>query len=225
MSQLKTISADKINNIDPNTGIILDVRTKMEHGEKRLSCGHTLVTLDELKPSDFMARHGYDKDFAVYILCRSGKRATQAAEQFMAEGYHNVFVIEGGILACEESGHPVVGHTTNENSDPLVKKPMSLERQVRITAGAFAAIGAALGLTVSSAFTIIPLFVGAGLVFAGITDRCGMALVLTKAPWNQISGQSCGRGGCGKQACSSSAPNAAPTSVKPESETKGQSCQ
>ena len=214
MSQLKTISPQKINDIDPNEGIILDVRTKMEHGEKRLVCGHTLLTLDELKPTDFMMRHGYDKDFGVYILCRSGKRATQAAEQFMTEGYNNVYVIEGGIMACEESGHAVEGHVTNDNSNSSVKKPISLERQVRIAAGAFAAIGALLGLTVSSVFTVIPLFVGAGLVLAGVTDRCGMALVLTKALWNKKSGQTCGAQSCSVQ-----------PSSKPDNTSKGQSCQ
>ncbi len=213
MSQIRTISPQKIMDIDPNEGIILDVRTKMEHGEKRLACEHTLMTPDELIPADFMMRHGYDKDFGVYILCRSGKRATQAAEQFVAEGYNNVYVIEGGIIACEESGHAVEGHLSNDNN-PSVKKPISLERQVRIAAGAFAAIGALLGLTVSTAFTIIPLFVGAGLVFAGVTDRCGMALVLTKAPWNQKSGQT-----CGAQSCS------VKPSSKADNDAKGQSCQ
>lgn len=213
MSQLKTISPDEIKNINPNEGIILDVRTKMEHGEKRLVCDHVLQTLDELQPNDFMMRHGYDKDFGVYILCRSGKRAAQAAEQFIAEGYKNVHVIEGGILACEEEGHAVEGHTTNNTGNTSGNSPLSLERQVRIAAGAIAAIGALLGLSVSSAFTIIPLLVGVGLVFAGVTDRCGMALVLTKAPWNKISGQTCGSTSC-----------AAP-SFKSDEASKGQSCQ
>jgi len=43
-----------------------------------------------------------------------------------------------------------------------------------------------LALTTSSAFALIPLFVGGGLVYAGVTNNCGMALVLTKAPWNKI---------------------------------------
>jgi rhodanese-related sulfurtransferase len=213
MNQLKTISPDKIQNINPNEGIILDVRTKMEHGEKRLVCGHVLQTLDELQPNDFMMRHGYDKDFGVYILCRSGKRAAQAAEQFMAEGYNNVHVIEGGILACEGEGHSVEGHTINNTGNASGKSPLSLERQVRIAAGAIATIGAILGLTVSSTFMIIPLFVGAGLVFAGVTDRCGMALVLTKAPWNKTSGQTCGGASC-----------TLPPS-KSDGASKGQSCQ
>jgi hypothetical protein len=29
-------------------------------------------------------------------------------------------------------------------------------------------------------------FVGAGLVFAGVTDTCGMAMVLARMPWNQV---------------------------------------
>ena len=213
MGQLKKILPDDVKNINPNEGIILDVRTKMEHGEKRLISGHVQITLDELQSNDFMMRHGYDKDFGVYILCRSGKRAAQAAEQFMVEGYKNVHVIEGGILACEEEGHAVEGHTTNNTGNVSGKSPLSLERQVRIAAGSIAAIGALLGLTVSSAFTIIPLFVGAGLVFAGVTDRCGMALVLTKAPWNKTSSQACGNASC-----------AVPSS-KSSDASKGQSCQ
>jgi rhodanese-related sulfurtransferase len=216
MTELKMISPEKINDIDPNEGIILDVRTKMEHDEKRLVCGHTLMTLDELNPTDFMMRHGYDKNFGVYILCRSGKRAAQAAEKFMAEGYNNVHVIEGGIMACEEGGHALEGHVTNDNSRVTAsgKNPISLERQVRIVAGALAAFGAFLSLTVSSFFSIIPLFVGAGLVFAGVTDRCGMALVLTKAPWNKKSGATCAAKSC-----------AAQPSLKSDNVQKGQSCQ
>jgi rhodanese-related sulfurtransferase len=188
MTSFTTIKAEKLNHIDPNQGIILDVRTKMEHAEKYIVFGHAHVPLDELKPADFMMRHGLDKDSDVYILCRSGKRATQAAEKFVAEGFRNVKVVEGGIIACEECGHDVKGHGTSTTTNGIkAKGPISLERQVRIAAGLFAAVGAALGLLISPVFTIIPLLVGCGLIFAGATDRCGMALILTKAPWNKVS--------------------------------------
>jgi rhodanese-related sulfurtransferase len=192
MTKPQLFSAAKLNQIDATQGIIIDVRTKMEHAEKRLTAGHTLMTLDELKPTDFMMRQGLDKDFEVYILCRSGKRAAQAAEKFIQEGYKNVHVIEGGIEACAESGHKLEGYAANENISKDIKRPMSLERQVRITAGLIVVLGSLLALTLSSGFVLIPLFVGAGLMFAGITDRCGMALVLTKAPWNKnVGGGSC----------------------------------
>jgi hypothetical protein len=35
-----------------------------------------------------------------------------------------------------------------------------------------------------SALLLISAFVGAGLVFSGITDSCGLAMVLARMPWN-----------------------------------------
>lgn len=64
-------------------------------------------------------------------------------------------------------------------------KVMSLERQVRIAAGSLVFIGVALGWFVHRGFFAVPAFVGAGLVFAGLTDFCGMGLLLAKMPWNR----------------------------------------
>lgn len=217
MTGYQTIPAEKLGPIAPNDGIIIDVRTGMEHDEKHLASGHVHMPLDELKPADFMMRHGLDKDAAVYMLCRSGKRAGQAAERFVAEGYRNVHVIEGGLNACEECGHKVEGRgAAGNNNATAAKGPISLERQVRIAAGLFAAVGALLGLTVHPLFAMIPLFVGGGLVFAGVTDRCGMALVLTRAPWNKTGGKSCAV----QSSCSMPSKTASPAAAK-----TGQSCQ
>jgi len=222
MTSFTTINTKELDHMDPNQGIILDVRTKMEHAEKHIGFGHAHVPLDELKPTDFMMRHGLDKDSDVYILCRSGKRATQAAEKFMAEGYRNIKVIEGGILACEDCGHDIRGHGAGIPTNSVkAKGPISLERQVRIVAGLFATTGVALGLLVSPAFTIIPLFVGCGLIFAGITNRCGMALVLTKAPWNKINDGTCAT----ITGSTSSVGNGAGTTSSPHAIKVGQSCQ
>ena len=65
------------------------------------------------------------------------------------------------------------------------RQVMSLERQVRIAAGGIAATGAALALAVHPWFAGIPLFVGCGLVFAGVTDTCAMGMLIAKMPWNQ----------------------------------------
>jgi len=62
---------------------------------------------------------------------------------------------------------------------------MSLERQVRIAAGGLAATGAILALLIDPWFAIIPAFIGSGLVFSGVTDTCGMAMILAKLPYNQ----------------------------------------
>ena len=71
-----------------------------------------------------------------------------------------------------------------------VKAQMSLERQVRIVAGALAASGGIAALTVSPLFALIPAVIGSGLVFAGITDTCGMGMLLARLPYNR-SAQTC----------------------------------
>jgi rhodanese-related sulfurtransferase len=204
-----TAAPAAIGTLSHDAGIILDVRTAMEHNEKRLAAPHAHIPLDQLKPDDFMMRHGLDKDSAVYIVCRSGKRAAQAADKFSASGYHNIHIVDGGLIACEDQGLAVHGAATSSTTQTTTKKaPLTLERQVRIAAGLIAATGAALTLTLNPLFALIPLFVGCGLVFAGVTDRCGMALVLTKAPWNKSEE-------CSTRSCSAPAASA----------KTGQSCQ
>ena len=66
------------------------------------------------------------------------------------------------------------------------KKMVSLERQVRIAAGFLVVLGALLGWFVDPAFVFLSAFIGAGLVFAGVTDTCGMGLMLAKMPWNRV---------------------------------------
>jgi len=83
--------------------------------------------------------------------------------------------IEGGTDAARANGIELAECAT---------KTISLERQVRIAAGAIVLAGSLLGLTVSKIFFIVPIFVGCGLMFAGITDWCGMGLLLARMPWN-----------------------------------------
>lgn len=194
MTDYKVLHPQNLGAVDLSRGVILDVRTPMEHAEKHIGLPHIHVPLDTLNPAAFMTARGLGHDAAVYILCRSGKRAAQAASQFAAAGYNNVHVIEGGILSCEECGHDIQGHAAasqptacgipaSRESCPACKIP--LERQVRIAAGLIVAGGALLSLLVHPLFAVVPLAAGCGLVFAGVTDRCGVALLLTRAPWNK----------------------------------------
>lgn len=163
---------------------VIDVRTPLEYSEVHVSQAK-LLPLDELNPDALAASSVLDKSQPFYILCRSGGRATKAAEKFAAAGYSNPVVVEGGTLAWIEAGLPV------ERSDVKV---ISLERQVRIAAGSLVFLGVVLSLTVNPAFVYLSGFVGAGLIFAGITDWCGMGLLIAKAPWNKAkpsSGAAC----------------------------------
>ena len=148
---------------------LLDVRTPLEFGEVHV-VGATNVPLDELKPESLG-----DPTRPLYVICRSGTRGQKACEKLAAAGFTNVTNIDGGTQACEQAGLPVVRG----------KKVMSLERQVRIGAGGLALVGAVLALAVHPWFAGIPAFIGAGLVFAGISDWCGMGLLIAKMPWNR----------------------------------------
>jgi hypothetical protein len=71
---------------------------------------------------------------------------------------------------------------------------LPLMRQVQITVGFVSAIGAVLALLISSWFAVIPLLAGCGLLFAGLTGFCGLALLLAKMPWNRA--ENCNAGSC-----------------------------
>ncbi len=152
--------------------VLLDVRTPMEFREIHVE-GAQLSPLDELDPTAIARQHGNAP--ACVVICRSGKRACNAAEKLTAAGMKNLRVLDGGMLAWAEAGLPA-----NRG-----KKSISLERQVRIAAGLLVLAGVVLGLWVHPGFFGLSAFVGAGLTFAGITDWCGMGLLLAKAPWNR----------------------------------------
>lgn len=167
--------------------IVLDVRTGVEHKADALAQPHLHVPLQELDAAAFLKNNAIDPAQPVYVLCRSGKRATMAAASLAAAGHQNAQVIEGGILACEAAGIPLKKRAC-----------MTLERQVRIAAGLLVISGVALGAYVSPYGYALSALVGAGLVFAGVTDTCGLALLLARAPWNRDCKPACGVPAAGK---------------------------
>ena len=109
MSDYTVVPAQEMKRIAASEATILDVRRPDEHDEQHLLVPHAFLPLDQLDPADFMLRHGLDREAPVYFLCRGGVRARKAADMFAAAGYKNLFVIEGGILACAAAGEPVSG--------------------------------------------------------------------------------------------------------------------
>lgn len=154
---------------------LIDVRTPVEFREVHADVARN-VPLDALDPAAVVRERG-TTDQPLYLISRSGSRGQQACAKFLAAGFANVVNVEGGTLAWAEAGLPVVRG----------KKAVSLERQVRIAAGSLVLLGTILGWAVHPIFLGLSAFVGAGLVFAGITDTCGMAILLGKMPWNQVA--------------------------------------
>ncbi|MEZ6197048.1 MAG: rhodanese-like domain-containing protein [Planctomycetota bacterium] len=110
------------------------------------------------------------------LVCRTGRRAEEARRRLAEKGIEAT-VLEGGIEAWLAAGGPCSSGG----------RGMSIERQVRVAAGALVVLGVALGFLVHPALFGLSAFVGAGLVFAGLTDTCGMAMVLARLPFNRKS--------------------------------------
>jgi rhodanese-related sulfurtransferase len=173
MKTITPVELQKRLQADPNV-LLLDVRTPVEYAEAHVPLARN-EPLDQLRPENYRASNGSPDDRPLYLLCRTGGRATKAAEKLAAAGQDRGVVVEGGTEAWIQAGLPV---------DRGTAKVISLERQVRIAAGALVLLGVLLGWLVHPAFFGLSGFVGAGLVFAGITDFCGMGLLLARMPWN-----------------------------------------
>jgi rhodanese-related sulfurtransferase len=158
---------------------LVDVRTPGEFAAAHVP-GARLIPLDDLNPDAFQRQRG-SEEIPVYVLCQSGGRARKAIERLERAGVQGCVLVEGGTQGWMDAGLP-----TERAQSPV----LPLMRQVQIAVGLISAAGAALALTVNPLFAILPLVTGAGLVFAGITGTCGMAVLLAKMPWNRA--QSCG---------------------------------
>lgn len=153
---------------------LIDVRTPAEFARVHAK-GARLIPLDQLDPAAIAAsRQGSVEP--IYVLCHSGGRATKACEFLERSGIGPAICIEGGTAAWEQSGLPV------ERGRSHI---FSLERQVRIGAGSLVLLGLALAWLIHPVFLALTAFIGAGLVFAGVTDYCGMGMLLARMPWNR----------------------------------------
>jgi rhodanese-related sulfurtransferase len=154
---------------------LLDVRTPGEFDTAHVP-GARLIPLDDLDAAVFLKQHAPDKP--IYVLCQSGGRARKAIEKFRRAGFENCVLVEGGTQAWMDAGLPL-----NRGKSKI----LPLMRQVQITVGAISAMGAVLALVVNPWFAVIPLATGCGLLFAGLTGFCGLALVLAKMSWNRAA--------------------------------------
>jgi rhodanese-related sulfurtransferase len=154
---------------------LIDVRTRFEFSELHASPAKN-IPLGDLDPDMIMSMHAATSDDQpLYFICQSGKRSFKASKKFAAAGFDNIVNVIGGTQAWQAAGLPV-----EQN-----KQAVSLERQVRIAAGTITLVGILLANLIHPFCMIVAVFVGAGLVFAGITDTCGLGILLSKMPWNR----------------------------------------
>ncbi len=150
--------------------LLVDVR---EPGEFR---GERIATAVSVPLSSFKPEAIPTSSKTLVLMCQSGNRSRQAAAILEGAGIRGFYQLKGGLNAWKAAELPIVKGN---------KAPISIMRQVQITAGSLVLIGTVLGAFVSPAWLFLSGFVGAGLVFAGVSNTCGMALILARMPWNQ----------------------------------------
>lgn len=167
----KTITVSELSDLliqDPSLQMI-DVRS---HGE--YAAGHVPRALNI--PLEQVDSRLDDLGGRVAILCQSGRRASMACELLNAH-HDDLLVVEGGTQAWIDAGKPITASTGTAR--------WALERQVRLAAGILALAGTILAITVNPSWIYLAMFVGAGLIFAGLTNFCPMASILASLPWNK----------------------------------------
>ncbi len=177
MADIKTIQPEELAKLHNEKEVhLIDVRTPAEFREIHTPIAVN-IPLDTLNAETVTQSLNGSKTELIYFICQGGNRSSRACQKLMEAGISNVVSVEGGTTAWAQKGLPVTRG----------QKTISLERQVRIAAGFLVLTGALLGMFVNPWFSGLSAFVGAGLMFAGITDTCGMAMILAKMPWNQVN--------------------------------------
>jgi rhodanese-related sulfurtransferase len=150
---------------------VIDVREPMEYATGHIA-GSLNIPLSRLHQADL-------PQGPLVLVCQSGNRSAKGLHTLMKLGHpHPITDLQGGIPTWQQAGMPV---------HKLKNAPLPLMRQVQITAGSLVLLGLILSNTVAPAWILLTWFVGAGLVFAGISGFCGMARLLAVMPWNKVS--------------------------------------
>jgi len=172
MTALKTISPQDAADLVHHGAVLIDVRDADEHAREHIPGArhHALSRIDVETP----VRAGDD---ILVFHCRSGARTSGNAGRLAAAAQNcQAYILEGGLDAWKKAGLPV---TLDR------RQPIELMRQVQIVAGTLILLGVLLGAFVAPGFYVLSGFVGAGLLFAGLSGFCGMARLLAGMPWNK----------------------------------------
>ena len=155
---------------DPHT-LLVDVRTPAEYESSHIP-GAVNLPLGRVDPH--LERIVSDAGGRLVLVCQSGGRAAQCRDKLAAAGLRDTVVLDGGMNAWEAQGAPV----------ERGRRRWALERQVRLVAGGLVLTSVLASLVWPPAVAVAG-FVGAGLVFAAVTDTCALGMALTRLPYNQ----------------------------------------
>lgn len=170
--KFENVSAQTVKQwLDNDEAVLIDVREPAEFSTRHIE-GATLIPVGKISVDDLP-----QTDKKVVIYCQKGARGNTACSKVTATEHGvSVYNLEGGIAAWQQANL----HTVAGNSSVL-----PLDRQVQITIGSAVLAGSLSAYWLDPVYAFVPAFFGAGLLFAGLSGTCGLALLLAKMPWNQ----------------------------------------
>lgn len=172
MSALNKIDPQRAKTLlDGGKAVLVDIRESDEFAREHVPGAHH-VPLSGFNPKDFPQ----DRDKIAIFHCASGARTAEAAPRILGTGFAEVYMLDQGLAGWKKAGLVTVVNR---------QAPISIQRQVQITAGMMVLLGVVLGFAVSPWFFALSGFVGAGLTFAGVSGTCAMASLLAVMPWNR----------------------------------------
>jgi len=165
--------ADTADRIKTGKAVLIDIRERDEYAREHIP-GAVSLPVSALDEADLKLEAGQQAIFH----CKSGMRTDSNCARLAQHVEGDAYMLEGGLDAWRAHGLP----TAKDR-----KAPLEINRQVQITAGSLVLLGVILGWLITPAFFGLSAFIGAGLMFAGISGWCGMANVLAIMPWNRRS--------------------------------------
>ena len=171
---IKTVDAQTLKQwLANNEAVVVDVREPAEHASEKIE-GAVLLPLAQVSKKALPDHQG--KKLVVH--CRSGMRSSTACQRLLAEDPSlEIYNLECGIKAWGEAGHGL---------QCSGRRCLPLDRQVQIAIGTLIFLATLLAAFVNLGFLWLTGFFGVGLIFAGLSGFCGLAMLLAKMPWNQI---------------------------------------
>lgn len=153
----------KVVNEIPKNSILIDVRSPAEYQTEHIT-GSINIPVEDIQ---LAAKEIEKSKKEIVFVCKSGMRSEMACKKLpelkasvLKGGVHNYKTIKGTVK-------------------------WDIERQIRLIVGVSTLIGTILAITISLWFLAIPLFFGAGLTFASLTNSCAMGMMLAKLPYNK----------------------------------------
>lgn len=166
MKGISPVEAKRL--LDEENALLVDIREPAEFAAAHIEGARLepMSVLPSLPPAP-------DKERTVIFHCRSGGRTKAQAQALEGRGFATAYYMEGGLMAWEAAGLPVVKQSGS----------LPMPRQIQIIAGTLVLTFTALSFTLP-VFKWFALFVGAGLLFGGASGFCFMEKVLARMPWN-----------------------------------------